>query len=62
MKFVKIENRIMNLAEITHIEILESGAVKVFFSAGEPVRMEPPASQALVKLIGAPEITPTWSQ
>ena len=61
MKFIKIESRIINLAEITHLEILESGGVKVFFSGGEPMRIEPPASQALVTLIGAPEITPTWS-
>jgi hypothetical protein len=33
MKFIKIENRIINLAEITRVEILESGAVEIFFPA-----------------------------
>jgi len=61
MKFIKIEHRIINLAEITRLEILESGAVEVYFTGGEALHIDPPASKALVGLIGAPEITPSWS-
>ena len=56
MKFCRIGQWVVNLAMITHVKVFDSRSINVWLAGTEPLRLDPPESEALLAALNATEI------